>query len=331
MRPVGPGDRTTPLAQASFWFNQHRAGDMTAVDHHAFQLWLHGDPAHQQAYAALEKQWTLLGDLAANTELRAAMDKLDAELRVRRRRRIFLVAAGLSLTLIAGWPVGRGDHLPRRRDAASPQGQRHATTIGERREVALPDGSRVTLDTASSITVHDMRRRRLVMLDKGRAYFQVAGAVDRPFTVIADGREVRATGTSFVVRIDPDAVRVALAEGRLAVESAGTKVDMAAGEKLTIPAALAWTREAVDIARETSWLDGRLSFFNEPLASAVTEVNRYSRRQLVFRDGKIPDRRIIGTFPAGDGQHFAEAMELNGFARIVATSNDRIELSAMAD
>lgn len=331
MRPVGLADRTTPLAQAAFWFNQHRAGDMTAVDRRAFQIWLHGDPAHQQAYAALERQWALIGDLAENTDLRAAMRKLDAELGDRRRRRIFLVAAALSLALIAGWTVVRGDHLSRRHDNASPRGQRHATAVGERREVALPDGSRVTLDTASSITVHDMRRRRLVILDKGRAYFQVDGAVDHPFTVIADGREVRATGTSFIVRIDPDAVRVALAEGRLAVEHAGSKVDMAAGEKLTVPAAHAWTREAVDIARETSWLNGQLSFINEPLASAITEVNRYSRRQLVFPDGKIPDRRIVGIFPAGDCRQFAEAMEMNGFARIVATSNDRIELSPVVD
>lgn len=84
----------------------------------------------------------------------------------------------------------------------------------------------------------------------------------------------------------------------------------------------------VDTTRETSWLDGRLTFIRDPLAEAVEEMNRYSERKLVFTGGRVPDQRIVGVFRAGDIESFAQAAELNGFARIVNNTPDRIELTA---
>lgn len=89
-----------------------------------------------------------------------------------------------------------------------------------------------------------------------------------------------------------------------------------------------WTIDRVDTVRETSWLDGRLTFMRDPLREAVDEMNRYSERKLVFTAGRVPDQRIVGVFRAGDVESFAQAAELNGFARIVAKTPDRIELTA---
>ena len=63
--------------------------------------------------------------------------------------------------------------------------------------------------------------------------------------------------------------------------------------------------------------------------SAVEEMNRYSDRKIVFRDGRIPEKSIIGVFRAGDVERFAKAIEMDGFARVTAETDDFIELSAV--
>src|SRR3546814_12347546 len=68
-------------------------------------------------------------------------------------------------------------------------------------DVALEDGSRVRLDTNSALVVRYSRKHRDVVLERGRAQFDVAHAPQRPFTVHAGPGTVRAVGTQFQVQI----------------------------------------------------------------------------------------------------------------------------------
>src|SRR3546814_1341199 len=56
-------------------------------------------------------------------------------------------------------------------------------------------------------------------------------------------------------------------------------------------------------------------------------IYRYSPRKLVFKDGKIPEKQVVGVFQAGDVDGFVKAMELNGIARRVSATDDEILLS----
>src|SRR3546814_4203377 len=90
--------------------------------------------------------------------------------------------------------------------------QRYATAIGQQHDVALEDGSRVRLDTNSALVVRYSRKHRDVVLERGRAQFDVAHAPQRPFTVHAGPGTVRAVGTQFQVRHQDDAVQVIRSE-----------------------------------------------------------------------------------------------------------------------
>src|SRR3546814_9253676 len=87
-----------------------------------------------------------------------------------------------------------------------------------------------------------------------------------------------------------------------------------------------WTMSNFDVKKETGWTEGRLIFMHDPLSKAIAEVNRYSTRKLTFKDGSIPDRKIVGVFSAGDVESFITALELNGIAQRVATTADDIIL-----
>lgn len=196
--------------------------------------------------------------------------------------------------------------------------QTYRTQIGERRAISLADGSTVELNTNSQVRVRLSKSQRSLILDKGQAMFVVAHDAGRPFVVTAGDTAVRAIGTRFEVYRADHAVRVTLAEGRVQVSQAGkasaqdaarpAPVILTAGQRVDVVSAAPVRPVAVDVAAATGWTNGRLTFKDVPLAEAVAEVNRYSRRQVVLGPGAPAGERVNGEFDAGDTETFARGM-----------------------
>ncbi len=104
----------------------------------------------------------------------------------------------------------------------------YQTDIGERRVVALPDGSRISMDSDTRVRVAYRKTIRSITLDRGRSRFDVAHDSSRPFTVTAGPRTVVAVGTSFDVERLQSRVFVTLIQGQVVIK--GTEPE------LTIPA-----------------------------------------------------------------------------------------------
>jgi transmembrane sensor len=100
-------------------------------------------------------------------------------------------------------------------------GQIIQTERGERREMALSDGSVVQVDPETRLRLDYQPDTRRVILERGRALFHVARNANRPFLVQAHETTVRAVGTAFAVEQGTDAVVVTVAEGKVAVLPAG--------------------------------------------------------------------------------------------------------------
>ena len=97
------------------------------------------------------------------------------------------------------------------------RGQVIQTERGERREVALADGSIVQIDPESRLRINYGPQLRRVYLERGRALFHVVKDAQRPFFVSADDTTVRAVGTAFGVEEGQDRVVITVAEGKVAV------------------------------------------------------------------------------------------------------------------
>src|SRR5262249_11450268 len=61
--------------------------------------------------------------------------------------------------------------------------QDYSTEVGQQRQVKLPDGSTLVLNTDSSVTVNYSLRERGIHLTRGEVTFSVAQEADRPFLV----------------------------------------------------------------------------------------------------------------------------------------------------
>lgn len=182
---------------------------------------------------------------------------------------------------------------------------RVATAIGVQRQVALIDGSAVTVNTASAMRASFAAGERRVWLDRGEAYFEVAHDRRHPFVVFAGERKVTVLGTKFSVRRDGDTVTVAVAEGRVRVEDS----DPAAPERAAIITAgdvaiargrsmLLADRSEQRVQDALTWRRGVLTFDQVTLEQAVQEFNRYNERQIRLGDAQVARLRIGGSFEA---------------------------------
>lgn len=218
--------------------------------------------------------------------------------------------------------------------------QCYETKSGEQRSILLADGSRVTLDSASSVEVMLRAHRRIVHLTHGEALFEVSHDPARPFDVYADGTVVRAIGTEFNVdvRSPYPAVTVTVLQGRVAVMrasqeglaagSAGAAAPaedrgMAARPKLVaIPApAGALILDAAeqvvvtssgagvpqrvpDLTAVTAWTRRQLVFEHRPLGEVVDELNGYGGPRIVIESATLRKREVTGVIQLDDPDSF---------------------------
>ncbi|HEX5776516.1 MAG TPA: FecR domain-containing protein [Caulobacteraceae bacterium] len=328
MSVLPAGESRTVEETAADWFALRRSGPLAADDAQAFEAWLAADPEHRAAYDNLEHYWQAAAAVREDPQVLAMRDAADRRWRI--RRAVVLggaMAASLAVLVFAAVWLWSPVLISGR--------QNFHTAVGQTQTVMLPDGSAVTLDTDTVMRVHLDGSERRINLEKGRAYFRVAHDASRPFRVVAAGRTVTALGTVFEVRADPKRFEVTLVEGRVRVEEPPKRlaarpavVELTPGAQLVSTAEKSWAVAETDVARETSWLDGRLAFDNDPLATVVAEMNRYSDKKIVIRDPAVANTPVLGVFKAGDVDAFVRAVESYRFARVGAETETTVELIA---
>jgi transmembrane sensor len=287
-------------------------GDPDAAERRAIHEWVEADPRHAVAFARMEAAWELAGRLRANPPpLEKAPPLLDADAdQWLSRRRIVAGFVGATVVAAAGattWRYARDVELYR-------------TRVGERRVVKLTDGSRVHLNTASTIEVAMKKDRRLVRLVKGEALFEVAHDKTRPFLVDAGSARLRAVGTAFNVRIRENVVELTVTEGVVAVAQTGTQAGdsirrsasphISAGDGAIIRSgAVAPTVLDDQVLRQrTAWQDGVIEFEGETLPQAVEEFNRYRTQPIIVGDARLANIRVGGRFEVDEADKFLTAL-----------------------
>lgn len=317
---------TKPLSQDSIeqaaadWFARLQ-GDAALENWTAFQTWLEAAPEHAAAYEAVEAVWLDLEDLPApkTAPLTANVVPLRPGSSRPARRGLLVglgVAVAAAIVVLALTPQLTG-----------PPYTDYATRRGETRQIALADGSRLTLGSATTLRVRLGRQQRDVTLVDGEASFDIAHLEHRPFVVAVGAREVRVLGTEFNILSHAGRLAVSVRRGLVAVSGGqeGT-VKLARGQQLVQPpGASAQTREVVpDTA--FAWTSGKLIYDRTPLTKVVDDLNRYVATPIRV-DPSAASVTISGVLLIDDEAAMVRRLEL--FAPIVAeTTGGEIILKA---
>ncbi|MDM4766647.1 FecR domain-containing protein [Pelomonas sp. SE-A7] len=301
------------------------AGEWTPARQAELDGWIAESTAHRVAWLRLDAAWRQADRLVALKDRQAgAAAERNEPTRPRRwlpspgRARWAIAVPGvfaLALLLVLG--------LPR-----MPEAQKYQTEVGAREVVALKDGSRMTLNTATRVRAEIASESREVWLEGGEAYFEVAHDPAHPFIVHAGKHKITVLGTKFTVRRQGDDVRVQVSEGRVQV-AAGTapptvlaRNDTAIAEPESV---LVAHKTPHQIQADLNWLQGKLVFDQLSLADAAREFNRYNRKQLVIDDAEVARIEIGGVFDANNVDAFARLLRV-GFQLEVQVRGDEIHI-----
>ena len=301
--------------EATAWFVRMSSDDVSADDHRAFDAWIDHSPAHREAYADAEALWGELGSIPDPRGLggRSGEQQRDSGLRRREagwtRRSTYRVAAlAASLALVATiglWSFGTFDRL----------GADYATAVGETRQIALDDGSRVHLNSDTVLAVDFTAACRCVRLIQGEAFFTVASDAEWPFQVMAAAGRSEVVGTAFNVRDHGDAVIVSVAEGKVRVTSQSDGVEEGGSALLTAGTFARYGQTGAvetgtaDVEALSAWRQGRLIFADRRLREVVAELDRYRPGAIVLLQSAIADERFTGVFDLSDTDLTLDAIE----------------------
>ena len=309
-----PSDAIDDTAIA--WLLRLRAPDAGGPDWAAFTDWLAADPRHAAAYDAVA-----LADSDAAAALPAAPRPEPAPMPLRRpwRGRALIAAGSIAAALAVIVPAA----ISQRR----PADQTVTTAPGERRSVALPDGTQISLNGATKLVIGDRR----AVLAEGEALFTVKHDPDAPFEVRAGTMRLRDLGTMFnVKRAAGGVTEVAVAEGAVIADPDGAALRLSPGDRLRAPdgggrAVLSH----LPVAAIGGWRDGRLSFTDAAIADVAADLGRGTGLSIVA-DPQIAGRRFTGTIVV-DGDRDALRRRLPQLLDVaVAGEGDRWQLNPPA-
>lgn len=218
--------------EAADWLIEIRDGALDARDLIRFNAWLRRSPENIDAYLEVAAIWEEIPLLARgmDIDIDAIVEHARAQSNITELGRyaprsaavageaprkwtpqrwswpyaaaIALLAVLVSAVTLGLWPASS---------------ELYATSIGERRSIALADGSVVHLDARSAVRVEFLEHERRVELLAGQAVFSVSKDQHRPFVVSSDNTQVRAVGTEFNVHKMRSRMTVTVLEGKVAV------------------------------------------------------------------------------------------------------------------
>lgn len=196
-------------------------------------------------------------------------------------QQFFRVAAIIVATLAA---VLLANNLYISPDEIATQRVEKSTASGQKLLVYLPDGSKVKLNSESSIqydSEFEGSERNIIL--KGEAFFDVVHMADKPFKVTAGNLTTTVYGTTFNVKSYPsEPLEVSLESGSIKV-SRSSQLEifeeyLNPGERMIIPqsnTAGLGNVNSFDPKSAYGWKDGYITFSKTPFDKVVLDLERW--------------------------------------------------------
>lgn len=301
---------------ASAWLIRIEEEGLDPAATRDFERWIASDPRHESTYEALRRTWsdiaavpgleTLAPSHAAGPSARRAWSPARAPWR-------WAAGIGLAASLVAGLVLFDG----------APSAPHYRTQVAEMREVALPDGSHVTIGAHSAISLAYTAGERRVILSSGEALFDVRHDARRPFVVDAGSSLIRDVGTKFDVNRTADSIRVGVLEGRVEVSrirggtarplsiggGQGVQIVEATSAGMTTGPSSSGQILVTSQNAAGAWRDGRLVFDNVRLADLSADVNRYYAPGVALGSAAVGEMRVTAAFKTSEIPAFMAALD----------------------
>lgn len=228
-----------------------------------------------------------------------------------------------------------------------PSEAKYSSTKADRKTVILPDGSLITLNKNSSITLNphfSSTKRELTLIGEG--FFEIKHDAENPFLVHTKAVTVKVLGTIFNIRAYPQAkneTETYLIRGKVQVSlngRTGSTYTLKPNEKLitrsgsnnpenqtAILKSPSHPEQHLDVKpTETAWLRSRLELSNERLQDIAFKLENWYGIEIEFEDNETKSYRYSGTFESETPIRALEALQLS-YPFKIRSKNGKILIS----
>ena len=174
-----------------------------------------------------------------------------------------------------------------------------STPMGGQYQLSLPDGSKVWLNSGSSIRFPTafIGKERVIEL-KGEAYFDIKENKKMPFIVRTNNSmDIKVLGTQFNVMAydDEKSINTTLVEGSVQILKESGTAFLEPGQAAILNKGTGKIKVAeADIDEAVAWKNGYFIFSNENIESIMRKVSRWYNIEVDYQ-GNLSNKDFVGT------------------------------------
>lgn len=268
-----------------------KSNEMYKTDFFSFKKGLDPDeivhPLLQSSYSELKSK--LIINQGFNTKITGGVKRLQLS--------FFRIAAMLAIALITGFSLA---YLLLENNVPKTEVVWFETRVprGEKSEVLLPDGSKVWVNSESTISYPSnfMDGNREIKLN-GEAYFEVSKLERKPFTVISDDYDIQVLGTKFNVMAYAEFGRTetSLLEGKIEIKRGNQKMTVEPGQTFTFTDNQFSIRKT-DVSQTARWKDDIFDFDRITFKELVVRLERWYDIDIEIRNKELNEIVYSGIF-----------------------------------
>jgi ferric-dicitrate binding protein FerR (iron transport regulator) len=280
--------------------------DLSTEEQATLQAWLKEDASNLRYYEELQKTWDLTAtadtdfvpDINRNWE--SFKQKMEppviAETPVRSispYRNAFRIAATLLL-------LGGAATLYLLKDSKDIT---ISTASMEKKEITLPDGSKVFMNQNSSLRyANNLTGAERAVYLEGEAFFDVAPQEARPFVVYTNNTQTQVLGTSFDIKAyEEQPVEVAVISGKVAVsrkteDKSANRLVLTKGRKAIFKTDKQMEEIAIADPNFMAWKERVLVFEHIPIRNVINTLESYYNVKIILEDTAVAGLGFKGYF-----------------------------------
>ncbi|WP_426216142.1 FecR domain-containing protein [Pseudomonas sp. DWRC2-2] len=288
------------IDSATRWYVLLRSGQASTGDWQRYEQWRAADPRHDALCRQLE---TRLGVFqvpqAQGVSGKVLQQALEAPSSRRQVLQVALAGAGVA---VGAALLAKSLGLPLTELTADIR-----TGTGERRTVALDDGSELLLNAQSAADIQFDPQRRLIRLREGELLAKVASDRIRPFLIQTDQARLRAYGNRFLVRERQGQGQVVALNGAVEIDGQqGERLQLAAGHEVHYDR-VGFGPVQASSSGATAWVDGFLQVRDRPLAEVIDALRPYHNGVLRL-DPAVAGLRVSGLYRLDNPQQILDTL-----------------------
>ncbi|WP_418179644.1 FecR family protein [Aliarcobacter lanthieri] len=212
--------------------------------------------------------------------------------------------------------------------------QSYHTAFNTVKNDLLPDGTKISVDTNTKLSVSYFNNRRKVLLENGQAFFEVAKDENKPFIIDSGKTKIEVVGTKFEVRNLDNITTVNVKEGAVKVSFDTSTIRpnkdisiLKQGDKVIISdiGVLQYIGKT-PLEEIAPWKHDEIIFSKTTLKEAFKSFSRYQNLEIDFKNKKFEDKLFSGKFNTLEVDRFIFAIQKIYPIKVIKNGN-KVEIN----